>query len=375
MTAAPMVKGWCPGAYKPMMSVDGLVVRIRPRMARIEAEQATGLCEVALQYGSGHIDLTNRANLQIRGVAEADHEVVVARLGALGLLDADPEMEGRRNILVTPFWEGGDLAETLGLELLERLAELPRLPAKIGFAIDCADTGPLLTQDPADIRLEQGADGLILRAEDCPAGRAVTPETAIPALIEMAQWLADHITPDARRMSAVVANSPLPEEWTAVKASAPATRPVLGLSPFGALVAAPFGQIDAQALLACFATGVKGLRLTPWRALLLEGGQMPSGPAFIANPADPLLRVDACVGAPHCASAHAQTRILARQLAPLSKGRLHVSGCAKGCARSGTADVVLIAQGDTFSLVKDGRVSDTPVKTGLRPTDLLTGVF
>jgi len=375
MTAAPTVKGWCPGAYKPMMSVDGLVVRIRPRMARVRTEQATGLCKVALQYGSGHIDLTNRANLQIRGVAEADHEVVLARLNALGLLDADPEIEGRRNILMTPFWEPDDLAHNLATELLERLAELPDLPAKIGFAVDCADAGPLLAQDPADIRIEQGTDGLIMRADGCAHGWPVTRDSAISALIEMAHWLAEHLTPQTRRMAAVVAATPLPEQWTAAKSFKPANRPSLGMIPLGALVAAPFGQIDAQALLDCIASGTNGLRLTPWRSLLLEGGAMPVGHAFITDPDDPLLHVDACVGAPHCASAHAQTRVLARQLAPLTKGSLHISGCAKGCARARPADVVLIADGDTFSLVKDGRASDTPVKTGLRPTDLLTGVF
>ena len=107
MTTPPTVKGWCPGAYRPMKSEDGLVVRVRPRLARLTADQAAGLCDVALDYGSGHIDLTNRANLQIRGVAEADYDMVLAGLGALGLLDEDPSQESRRNILVAPFGKGG----------------------------------------------------------------------------------------------------------------------------------------------------------------------------------------------------------------------------------------------------------------------------
>ena len=32
MSVAPEVKGWCPGAHRPMMSGDGLVVRVRPLM-------------------------------------------------------------------------------------------------------------------------------------------------------------------------------------------------------------------------------------------------------------------------------------------------------------------------------------------------------
>jgi precorrin-3B synthase len=375
MTLAPVVKGWCPGAYQPMMAEDGLVVRIRPRLARVSSEQAAGLCAVSLEYGSGYIDLTNRANLQIRGISEADHEAVLARLAPLGLLDEDPALESRRNLLVTPFWTAGDIVSTLSERLLAHLGDLPKLPAKVGFAVDCAEAGPLLTQDPADIRIEQGEAGLILRADGSNSGRAVTRETAIPALIEMAHWLADHITPQARRMAAVVAQGHLPEEWATEKTRAPACRPTVGIVPLGAVAGLPFGQIDAKALLERLADGVQGLRLTPWRALVLEGRAMPANASFITDPHDPLLWVDACVGAPLCASANAETRALARQLAPLMHGSLHVSGCPKGCARARPADVVLIAEGGTFSLVKDGCANDTPVRTGLSPTDLLNGEF
>ncbi|MCV2892043.1 cobalamin biosynthesis protein CobG [Lentibacter sp. XHP0401] len=375
MTRAPVVKGWCPGAYRPMMAEDGFVVRIRPRMGRVSAAEAAGLCTASLEYGSGCIDLTNRANLQIRGISESDHEAVLARLGELDLLDKDPAMESRRNLLVAPFWTQGDTVSTLSERLLAHLGDLPALPAKVGFALDCSDAGPLLTQDPADIRIEKGEAGLILRADGCTKGRAVTQETAIPALIEMAHWLADHITPQARRMAAVVAQEHLPDQWATEKMRAPARRPTVGMVPLGALVGLPFGQIDAKALLESLSDGVQSLRLTPWRALVLEGGAMSGDASFITDPHDPLLRVDACVGAPLCASATSETRALARQLAPLMRGSLHVSGCAKGCARARPADVVLIAQEGTFSLVKDGCANDTPVRTGLSPTDLLTGEF
>ena len=54
-----LAKGWCPGAYRPMMSGDGLVVRVRPVLARLTAEQVLGLCETATAFGSGLIDLTS----------------------------------------------------------------------------------------------------------------------------------------------------------------------------------------------------------------------------------------------------------------------------------------------------------------------------
>ena len=55
----------------------------------------------------------------------------------------------------------------------------------------------------------------------------------------------------------------------------------------------------------------------------------------------PILHVDACVGAPACPQASVATRDLAARLAPLVTGRLHISGCAKGCARARAADWVL----------------------------------
>ncbi|MBU2962014.1 cobalamin biosynthesis protein CobG [Citreicella sp. C3M06] len=374
MTVPPTVKGWCPGAYRPMMSVDGLVVRVRPRLARLTALQAAGLCDIALRYGSGYIDLTNRANLQIRGVADADHEPVLAGLNALGLLDSDPKFEARRNLLIAPFWVEGDVTARLAHALLDRLADLPDLPAKIGFAIDCDLAGPQLTQCSADIRIEQGETGLILRADGAALGRAVTEKTAIPALIEMANWLADHVTPQARRMASVVAHAPLPPDWANLPPRAPARAPKIGLHPLGALVGAPFGQIDARALAKAL-TGTAGLRLTPWRSFLLEGAGMPAPEEFITAPDDPLLRIDACPGAPLCPSASVETRRLARALAPKVQGSLHVSGCAKGCARARAADVTLVGRSGKFDLVQGGCAGDRPLKTGLHPQDLMTGAF
>ena len=43
----PVAKGWCPGAYQPMQSGDGLIVRVRPRFARLNAKQALGLSQAS----------------------------------------------------------------------------------------------------------------------------------------------------------------------------------------------------------------------------------------------------------------------------------------------------------------------------------------
>ena len=156
--SAPIIQGWCPGAHRPMMSGDGLVVRVRPRLARLNAAQALGLCELAGHFGNDTIDLTNRANLQLRGIAEQDHQPLLEKLAALNLLDMELGIEERRNMLVSPLYRTGDLTALLTQELIDRLAELPPLPAKFGFAIDTGPA-PLLAGDSADIRLETDPAG------------------------------------------------------------------------------------------------------------------------------------------------------------------------------------------------------------------------
>ncbi len=125
-SAAFEVKGWCPGALRPMQSGDGLVVRIRPRSGTLSPHELRVLADAARRFGNGHIDLTRRANLQLRGISEGSlprlHEVIAR----LGLLDDSPDGEAVRNVMISPL-AGIDPAEVLdargvGRELERRLA-------------------------------------------------------------------------------------------------------------------------------------------------------------------------------------------------------------------------------------------------------------
>ncbi|KJZ32252.1 precorrin-3B synthase, partial [Paracoccus sp. S4493] len=98
-----MIRGWCPGALQPMESGDGWVVRIRPPGGRLDAAQAQAIADAAQTHGNGVIELTGRANLQLRGVTPATHAPLIAALRPHGLIDPDIATETRRNILVTPF--------------------------------------------------------------------------------------------------------------------------------------------------------------------------------------------------------------------------------------------------------------------------------
>jgi precorrin-3B synthase len=372
------IKGWCPSAYRPMLSGDGLVVRVRPRAGRLSAAQVNGIADLAACYGNGLIDLTGRANLQIRGVSVAGHEPLLAGLAQLGLIDADEECEAQRNVVVAPFWTEGDDVHLLAMEL-ERALTARRfdLPSKFGFAIDC---GParVLSKTPADIRIERGSQGgLIVRADGAGRGRAAGRSEAIATALSLAEWFVESggVTDGRGRMATYLAGcAKLPDTLAGHATPACAmAMPGPGLCSGGALVGLAFGQMQS-ATLKVLAGLASGLRLTPWRMILVEGlHEMPQHDGLVTEACDPILRVTACTGAPACPQAHAETRGLAAALAPsLASGmRLHVSGCAKGCAHPGASSITLVGAETGFDLIRDGCTRDIAIARGIDPAAML----
>lgn len=374
----PAAKGWCPGAYRPMLAGDGLIVRVRPRLGRLVLSQALGLCDTARRYGSGIIELTSRANLQLRGLRESQYPQVLAALAGLGLIDPDPALEERRNIVSTPWWRAGDDSERLAVELAARLGELPPLPAKFGFAVD-AGPAPVLADISADVRIERAASGgLIVRAEGSGHGISVEPSTAVDVAIALAAWFA--ATASHKRMKAHLAGHPLPAALAGTEMPArQGALPLPGPTLLGPVYGVAFGQMTADALETLLRECAAGaLRVAPNRTILLEGAHWRASGEFLTAPDDPLLQVDACPGAPACASATVETRRLARTIAPLfarataqhGLRSLHVAGCAKGCARARTADLTLVGRAGHFDVVRNGAPWDPPSCTGIRPDAL-----
>lgn len=389
---APAIRGWCPGALRPMQSGDGLVVRVRAAGGRLTPKQAKAIAHGARSHGNGLIDLSARANLQLRGVTWDSHAALIDLLREAALIDADPAAEARRNIVVTPFADAA--ADALAARLAEALARGPDLPGKFGFAVDTGPA-PVLAATSADIRLERAPDGtLILRPDGATLGLAVGDAAAAAAAVALAEWFvaAGGVTGGRGRMAALIgriawtegadeaaaavvrrvqpelAGPPLPDAWLAPAPARPPPAP--GLIPQGALVGCEFGQLDAETLAALADLGP--LRLTPWRMLLVEGlAAMPALPALpgLILADDHRLRIHACTGAPGCVQALQSTRALARRLADElpPTATLHVSGCAKGCAHPGPAGLTLVATSAGYDLIRDGTAHDAPRLRGLDP--------
>lgn len=375
------VKGWCPGALRPMRSGDGLVLRIRARNGRLLPEQIRAIADLSAQLGNGLIDLTNRANLQLRGLDQQGHEQALTTLAAHDLLDPTPEAEARRNIILSPFAPVGSAPWRVATAIAAAMTadDAPQVPAKFGFAIDTLP--PVLHLSPADIRLTPTTEGWLIQPDG--GNWALPAQSAAQAAAQamtLAHWFLEGRSAN-HRMRQHLRTNPTPpssaihadhspfSKYPSDRATSDNLPPMApGQTPQGWLLGFAFGQITAEQLARINAP----IRLTPWRMLLIESPTQVRIPGAIEAPGDPLLRSAACTGAPGCPQALAETRDIARELAPLAAS-LHVSGCAKGCARRTPAAVTLVATGpDRFDLIADGTTADAPLYRDLSRIDLVS---
>ena len=357
--SVPVLKGWCPGALRPMLSGDGYIVRIRPFGGRLTAVQVRGVAALASLHGNGLIDFSTRANLQLRGVSEAGHRPLIEGLRSRGLLDNDAAAEGRRNILVAPFWDAGDGTEVLAALLAQALAaEALDLPGKFGFALDLGPM-PTLRKCSADIRIERAGAGFLTHADGHATGAlAATAVAAVADAMTLARWFLGQGGRDAGRMARLKPTE-MTEGFHHPISPITAPEPQPGRGAQGWLVAPEFGQMTAETLAALGTLGA--VRMTPWRMLLLESAEKPDLPGLITAADDPLRRVIACTGAPGCSQALQPTRALARALAPhvLLDSMLHISGCAKGCAHPAECDSVLTGSAQGFHLARHAKAGNS----------------
>jgi precorrin-3B synthase len=389
-------KGWCPGAWRPMRSGDGLILRLRPPGGSLGIADLRRIADGAARYGNAVIEITRRAALQIRGIADEDDAARLrGDLHAHGLVDDDAQAESARQVVHDPLG-AADLGLALERALVDAAREdvgLAALPAKFGFLIDLGAPRHLAAT-PGDIRIERADDGaLCLRAAGSDEALAVTQADAVTHAIALAHAFARHpavIAGRFHRMKALMESGEGADlyrdaglgQLRRTSSADPGAPPRPGASDTGTLAALPFGQIGAQALhdladLIDTSDNTARLtpRLTPWRALWLPGADPAlisklAAIGFITDPDDPLTGIDACPGAPACISGMIETHALARELAAalpraMRDRGVHISGCGKGCARSAPAAITVIGTGQGHDLVQDGTVRDQPVAQAL----------
>ncbi len=418
---APVTKGWCPTLLTPMESGDGYLVRVKPSAAQISADAAAAIAASAARFGNGIIDITNRGNLQIRGLTPETAEAFAGDILRLGLANADPRAEAVRNVLVDPLgaddpgahFDSHDLAQRLAAMLESRTA-FHGLPDKFGLLVDAG--GAIQLQGlVADIMVRHAGTGLRIDFAGGNAGLKLGPDavidavgdTAIDAAIDavdrlIAAFLRWQNSRAARRrmrdmVAAMGADDVFREAGLSGDPAAPTETPIgqtrapVGFSPvarggpgaFG--LGAPFGRLDAGILKA--AADLAGrygdgtLRVTPWKSFLLwdvkpgdadEILRVAGRAGLVVDADDPRRRIVTCAGQPRCPSAHVDTQADAAFLAARlpGEGLVHLSGCAKGCAHPGAAALTLVAAGQGYGVVRDGCAADAPEIDGVALGDL-----
>ncbi|WP_322083189.1 precorrin-3B synthase [Burkholderia sp. BCC1972] len=320
----------CPGLVRVVAAADGGLCRIKLPGGRLDARQARAIADAARQYGSGAIDATNRANLQLRGIRDGAADALTRALLDAGLgprVDATAgssadtaalaASDDVRNLLLSPL-AGHDPAalvdsRALAIPLLDMLAGEPRrgeLSPKFSILLDGGESVAALDH-PHDIWLAawRRADGAVRMAAglagcppvaegDRPASVDVSPDQAVALVRALLLAFLDLAPADVTRMRAVLATAGeralldhaqhgLPFPLTADPALAGWRRtsadPKLrfgvrpSLDPARCNVGAQciLGRLDAtqlEQLAALAEAGGDGtLSMTPWQGVFLHG--------------------------------------------------------------------------------------------------------
>ncbi|MEX0267535.1 precorrin-3B synthase [Leptolyngbyaceae cyanobacterium UHCC 1019] len=132
----------CPGLFYNTPAQDGYLVRIRTPGGLLNQKQGMAIAALIEHYGSATIQVTNRANLQIRSIHPPTPETFQT-LQDLGLAAQDPSVDHLRNVMTSPT-AGIDPLELIDIRPLVQALdayiqshpELAQLPAKFSVGID-----------------------------------------------------------------------------------------------------------------------------------------------------------------------------------------------------------------------------------------------
>jgi precorrin-3B synthase len=189
----------CPGAVALHDAEDGSLARIRVPGGRLAAGQLEALAAAA-RLGNGLVDITSRANVQVRGLAGGVGEELAALLAGAGLLPS-LDHDRVRNILASPV-TGRHPRSRLDTDVV--VTEIDRglcadpalaaLPGRFLFAVD--DGSGLALDHVADVALVADDAIFALALDGRVTGLRVAPaDAAAVALAAARAFLAER---DAR---------------------------------------------------------------------------------------------------------------------------------------------------------------------------------
>lgn len=388
-------RGACPSLATPMETGDGWLARLPPLTAPLEGEDVITLCEAAERFGNGLIEVTRRGNLQLRGLAESEHralaDYLIRRLSRHWLESGGPAVS------IDPLMDVDEAIDAPTRQLARRLRGqiLTGAPAtlapKCAVVIDAGGwAGLARLSGDVHVRLDGARGGWVGLAGD-HGGATWLGWMVASKLASAVLGLLSHIDmlgPRARahHLLAEVSIYALCD-LLGCRPGAPPPRSGLYQGPDAGArrqrdvldVVWPFGQMPALALLRftrqALSLGALSFAAAPgrhWRLLCREHAdtraiiQAAREAGLIVADDDARLAIVACTGAPGCASAFMDTHQTARALSErwstlfADSVRLHLSGCAKGCASLDRATFTMVGMARGVGLVFQGNPRGVP---------------
>jgi precorrin-3B synthase len=397
----------CPGLLRIVPALDGGICRVKLAGGELGASQADAIADAIDAHASSVVDVTNRANLQLRGVKPGHEDALIAALLAARLgpqEHAHALADDVRNVMTSPaagrdaraLIDTVELAAEL-LALLQSDVRFAALSPKFALLLDGGERLMMLDH-PHDIwlsALRHPAHDDVLFAfglAGCPpvdarhtsALAAVAREHVVPLTQALVHTFLDLAQPGHTRMRDVLAAHAAEivlahaarragvrlvrnegvANWRREPADASrrlgahaqrdGTRLHVGGQP-------ALGRMRSATLrgLANIVRNNEGttLRVTPWQGVLLTDIEPAHVDATLhalaalglaTTTRDPLTRVIACAGSTGCAKSLSDVKADAATLAPHVPGhtQVHLSGCARSCAAAHRAPYTLLAVGD-----------------------------
>ncbi|MFD7284787.1 cobalamin biosynthesis protein CobG [Streptomyces sp. NPDC059863] len=188
----------CPGALRLHAADDGRLARLRLPAGLLTIRQAEALADAAERLGDGHLDLTSRGNVQLRGLDGSCGPELAGLLHEAGLLPSETH-ERLRNIVASPLagldeLAGPDELPYASVQLWAReldgllcaSARAASLSGRFLFALD--DGRGDVAALGADVTLLAHRDGsVVVRTGANRSGPCVAPEDAPRAALLAAE--------------------------------------------------------------------------------------------------------------------------------------------------------------------------------------------
>ena len=373
ITPAPALVDACPGVLTLHEAADGALARIRIPGGAVTRDGLTALVFAATEFGDGGLDLTSRANVQIRAIDTSERTALADVLSASGLLPSATH-ERVRNIVASPLAgldargdDVSDIVAALDRDLCARAA-LADLPGRFLFAVD--DGRGDVAALGADVTLVSRGDHVLVESVEVPRAEAVAFALALAEAF---------LAVRAEQGSSVWRIAELEGGVAALldRVAAGMRRVLLlaGAEPPAGVVAQPDGRVALVVLVPfgrllpahlTFLTGItadRGVRFTPWRSVvvpdMIDATEAAATAAALGLGVDadsPWYRVSACTGRPGCAKALADVRADATaQLVQWPGKQVRWSGCERRCGRPHDTDVDVIATADGYHVVAGSR--------------------